>query len=122
MAYNRDRDRLFEYQDPNRGSFNSFQKETALDMEGAQFDRLGSANRNMDNILDSAESSLAGLVGQREQLKGVKQKMLNIANQLGMSQTVIRLIGKRADQDRLILWGGMFVTSLIMFIIWKFYM
>ena len=52
----------------------------------------------MDNILDSAESSLAGLVGQREQLKGVKQKMLNIANQLGMSQTVIRLIGKRADQ------------------------
>ena len=46
MAYNRDRDRLFEYQDPNRGSFNSFQKDTALDMEGAQFDRLGSANRS----------------------------------------------------------------------------
>ena len=35
-------------------------------------------------------SNLESLTGQREQLKGVKQKMLSMANQLGMSQTVIR--------------------------------
>ena len=61
----------------------------------------------MDNILDSAEASLDGLYTQRDMLKGVKQKMLSMVNQLGMSNTLMRLIGKRADQDKLILWGGM---------------
>ena len=36
-----------------------------------------------------------------------------MANQLGMSQTVMRLINKRSDQDRLILWGGMFITTVM---------
>ena len=76
---------------------------------------------DLDNILDNAESNLLGLTSQREQLKGVKQKMLSIANQLGMSQTVIRLIGKRADQDKLILWGGIVIVTFILFIIWKYY-
>ena len=108
----------------------------------------------MDNILDTAESSLGGLVAQRDMLKGVKQKMMAMFEQLGMSQTVIRLIGKRADQetveifhkfkfifmicfiqnakveitnfltvlqDKLVLWGGMAITTLILFIIWKYY-
>ena len=47
--------------------------------------------------------------------------MLSIANQLGMSQPVIRLIGKRADQDKLILWGGIVIVTFILFIIWKYY-
>ena len=76
---------------------------------------------DLDNILDNAESNLLGLTSQREQLKGVKQKMLSIANQLGMSQPVIRLIGKRADQDKLILWGGIVIVTFILFIIWKYY-
>ena len=75
----------------------------------------------MDQILDNAMNSLQGLENQGSMLKGVKQKMLNIANQLGMSQTVMRLIGKRADQDKLILWGGIAITTFILFIIWKYY-
>ena len=66
----------------------------------------------MDNILDSAEASLDGLYTQRDMLKGVKQKMLSMVNQLGMSNTLMRLIGKRADQDKLILWGGMIGNGL----------
>lgn len=67
---------------------------------------------DMDNILDSAEASLDGLYTQRDMLKGVKQKMLSMVNQLGMSNTLMRLIGKRADQDKLILWGGMIGNGL----------
>ena len=124
----------------------------------------------MDNILGNANDVLNSMYSQREQLKGIKGKMMNIANQLGMSQTVMRLINKRSDQvnlygffikyqfnisisyrmincfrsgrlenlpetryninrsefirifqDKLILWGGMFLTTFILFIIWKYY-
>ena len=52
----------------------------------------------MDNILGNANDVLNSMYSQREQLKGIKGKMMNIANQLGMSQTVMRLINKRSDQ------------------------
>ena len=105
-------------------------------MEGAHYDKLNRANQNMDNILGNANSVLDSMYSQRESLKvrnliffiqielkfqGIKGKMMNIANQLGMSQTVMRLINKRSDQDRLILWGGMFITTVIMFLIWKYF-
>merc|ERR1712048_1316604 len=127
MAYNRgkeERERLFQqsanYQ--RQQQFNSHQpQQTALDMEGAHYDKLSRANQNMDNILGNANSVLDSMYSQRESLKGIKGKMMNIANQLGMSQTVMRLINKRSDQDRLILWGGMFITTVIMFLIWKYF-
>jgi len=105
MAYNRgreERERLFANSAGYQNQFNSHQnKETALDMEGAHHDRLGKANANMDNILGNANDVLNSMYSQREQLKGIKGKMMNIANQLGMSQTVMRLINKRSDQ---VLW------------------
>ena len=55
----------------------------------------------MDNILGNANDVLNSMYSQREQLKGIKGKMMNIANQLGMSQTVMRLINKRSDQVNL---------------------
>ena len=52
----------------------------------------------MDNIIGNANSVLDSMYSQRDSLKGIKGKMINIANQLGMSQTVMRLINKRSDQ------------------------
>ena len=56
----------------------------------------------MDNIIGNANSVLDSMYSQRDSLKGIKGKMMNIANQLGMSQTVMRLINKRSDQVLLI--------------------
>ena len=58
---------------------------------------------------------------QRGTLKGAQKKMLDVLNTLGMSNTVIRLIEKRAEGDKYILIGGMVLTCFIMWLILKMF-
>ncbi|XP_078229520.1 Golgi SNAP receptor complex member 2 isoform X7 [Callithrix jacchus] len=61
---------------------------------------------------------------QREELlsrtfttNGTQKKILDIANMLGLSNTVMRLIEKRAFQDKYFMIGGMLVTLTVMFLV-----
>ncbi|XP_055513009.1 Golgi SNAP receptor complex member 2 isoform X2 [Leucoraja erinacea] len=51
---------------------------------------------------------------------GAQKKILDVANMLGMSNTVMRLIEKRAFQDKFIMIGGMVVTCIIMVLAFKY--
>lgn len=46
--------------------------------------------------------------------------MLDVANMLGLSNTVMRLIEKRASQDKFIMVGGMLVTCVVIFLVVKY--
>lgn len=46
--------------------------------------------------------------------------MLDVANMLGLSNTVMRLIEKRATQDKFIMIAGMLATCLVMFLVVKY--
>ncbi|GBM86709.1 Golgi SNAP receptor complex member 2 [Araneus ventricosus] len=81
---------------------------------------LQNANRGMDDLLGSGESILTNMREQRMTLKGAHKKILDIANTLGLSNTVMRLIEKRTYQDKYVLFGGMFVTCVIMFLVVKY--
>ncbi|KAJ8264558.1 hypothetical protein GJAV_G00150680 [Gymnothorax javanicus] len=67
---------------------------------------LHNAHKDMDNLLGSGGSILDGLRDQRNTLKSSHKKMLDVANMLGLSNTVMRLIEKRAFQDKFIMMGG----------------
>lgn len=82
---------------------------------------LNDAHKGMDDLLVTGGSVLSNLREQRITLKGAKKKMLDIANVLGLSNTVLRLIERRTAQDKVILYGGMIVTLIIMFLIWKYF-
>ncbi|KAF4093106.1 hypothetical protein AMELA_G00028130 [Ameiurus melas] len=81
---------------------------------------LHSAHRSMDDLLGSGSSILNGLRDQRSTLKGTHKKMLDVANMLGLSNTVMRLIEKRASQDKFIMVGGMLLTCVFMFLVVKY--
>lgn len=86
--------------------------------ETLQFNEsLQSAHRGMDELIGSGTSILAGLRDQRVTLKGTHKKILDVANMLGLSNTVMRLIEKRAFQDKFLMLGGMALTCLIMFLV-----
>ncbi|XP_064421550.1 Golgi SNAP receptor complex member 2 isoform X3 [Latimeria chalumnae] len=51
---------------------------------------------------------------------GTQKKILDVANMLGMSNTVMRLIEKRAFQDKFIMIGGMVVTCIVMILVVKY--
>jgi len=81
---------------------------------------LQNVHRNVDEMLGGGNSILENLRSQRANLKGVHKKILDVANTLGMSNTVMRLIERRTFQDKLIFYGGMVVTCIIMILIWKY--
>lgn len=54
-------------------------------------------------------------------LKGIHKKVLDVASSLGMSSTVMRMIDRRHEGDKYILFGGMILTCLIMFFIVRFF-
>ncbi|XP_032093150.1 Golgi SNAP receptor complex member 2 isoform X2 [Thamnophis elegans] len=65
---------------------------------------------------------------QREELltrtfttNGTHKKIMDVANMLGLSNTVMRLIEKRAFQDKYFMIGGMLVTCVIMFLVVQYF-
>lgn len=81
---------------------------------------LQNAHRGMDELLGAGGSVLTNLREQRLSLKGAHKKILDIANTLGLSNTVMRLIEKRAYQDKYVLFGGMIITCVIMILVVKY--
>ncbi|XP_034075563.1 Golgi SNAP receptor complex member 2 [Gymnodraco acuticeps] len=81
---------------------------------------LQNAHRGMDDLLGSGSSMLNSIRDQRSTLKGTHKKMLDVANMLGLSNTVMRLIERRATQDKLIMVGGMLLTCVFMFLVIRY--
>lgn len=78
------------------------------------------AHQGIDDLLGSGSNILDGLRDQRKTLKGAQKKILDVANMLGLSNTVMRLIEKRAFQDKAIMIGGMLVTCILMILVFKY--
>lgn len=64
----------------------------------------------LDEYLIRGQSVLGDLGQQREVLKGTQKKLYSVANTLGISGETIRMVERRAKQDKWI-----FYTSVVMF-------
>lgn len=82
--------------------------------------QLQNSHRGIDDLIGSGSSIIENLRDQRVTLKGAHKKMLDVANTLGLTNTVMRLIEKRTYQDKFILFGGMVVTCIILFLVWRY--
>lgn len=65
-----------------------------------------SANSQLDEFLDRGRAVLGDLGQQRELLKGTQRKLYSVANTLGVSGDTIRMVERRAKQDKWIFWAG----------------
>ena len=70
---------------------------------------FSTANSQLDEFLDRGRAVLGDLGQQREILKGTQKKLYNVANTLGISGDTIRMVERRAKQDKWIFWGGVAV-------------
>ena len=64
------------------------------------------ANSQIDEYLDRGRAVLGDLGQQKEILKGTQRKLYSVANTLGVSGDTIRMVERRAKQDKWIFWGG----------------
>lgn len=87
--------------------------------QGGTYDREGHALREngffnktseqLDEFLDRGRAVLGDLGQQREMLKGTQRRLYTVANTLGISGDTIRMVERRAKQDKWIFWGGVIV-------------
>lgn len=88
------------------------------DYTAGEASSLVNCHREIDDMLSSGSETMSSLRKQRETLKSARTKMLDLTNTLGMSQTIMRLIEKRSTKDRIILFGGMALFTLVMIYVW----
>ncbi|KNC77433.1 hypothetical protein SARC_10107, partial [Sphaeroforma arctica JP610] len=77
---------------------------------------LQEANRGMDELLGAGSNVMADLLLQKKTLKGAQRRILDIASTLGLSQSVLKLIDRRKDSDKIILIAGIIITLTVMYL------
>jgi Golgi SNAP receptor complex protein 2 len=89
--------------------------ETTIDLDHSlqHNSQMQNAHRGVDDMLSTGNNIMSSLKFQRDILKGAKSRMLNVGSTLGLSDHTIRLIERRLDEDKYIMFGGMFVTLCI---------
>lgn len=75
------------------------------------------ANAQIDEFLDRGRAVLGDLGQQREMLKGTQRKLYSVANTLGVSGDTIRMVERRAKQDKWIFWVGAVVFFVFCFLV-----
>ncbi|KAG0632947.1 hypothetical protein HOY80DRAFT_1019185 [Tuber brumale] len=80
-------------------------------------DFMSRTNDQLDDFLDRGRAVLADLGEQRQMLKNTQRKLYNVANTLGVSKDTIRMIERRAMQDKWIFYGGIAVFFLFCYLV-----
>jgi golgi SNAP receptor complex member 2 len=78
---------------------------------------FSAANSQLDEFLDRGRAVLGDLGQQREILKGTQRKLYSVANTLGVSGDTIRMVERRAKQDKWIFWTGAIIFFLFCFLV-----
>lgn len=78
---------------------------------------LQNSNRGVDEMLHTGASTLESLRSQRLTLKGAQRRIMDMANTLGLSNHTMRLIEKRAFEDKYILMLGMVITLIVIVLV-----
>ena len=66
-------------------------------------------SNQLDEFLDRGRAVLGDLGQQREMLNGTQRKLYSVANTLGISGDTIRMVERRAKQDKWIFYGGVVI-------------
>ncbi|RDW69298.1 protein transport protein BOS1 [Coleophoma cylindrospora] len=74
----------------------------------------------LDEYLARGQAVLGDLGQQREILKGTQKRLYSVANTLGVSGDTIRMIERRAKQDKWIFWAGVVVFFLFCWLVLHF--
>ncbi|KAI8892990.1 hypothetical protein BC833DRAFT_609906 [Globomyces pollinis-pini] len=86
-----------------------------LSLDEREEKTLNNVSDSIDQYLQIAGNSLQELYDQRSMLKKTQRRLLDAANKLGLSTTIIRFIEQRSKSDQLILYG-LIAFSIVMMI------
>ena len=74
----------------------------------------------IDEFLDRGADVLSNLGQQKEMLKGAQRRLYSVGSTLGISGDTIRMVERRAKQDKWIFWGCVIVFFLFCYLVLKY--
>lgn len=77
-------------------------------------------NTQLDEFLDRGRAVLHDLGQQRDVLKNTQRRLYSVGNTLGISGDTIRMVERRAKEDKWIFWGGVVVFILFCWLVLHF--
>ena len=92
-----------------------------IDSLARENDSLLNSHRLIDEFTAMASASLDSLQRQRGALKGVHRKVLDVANSIGMSSSLLRLIERTETFNALLVATGCVVTCTVVGVVWWYY-
>lgn len=81
---------------------------------------FASSNATLDEYLERGRAVLGDLGDQREVLKNTQRKLYSVGTTLGISGDTIRMVERRAKQDKWIFWGGVVGFILFVYLVLRF--
>ncbi|KAH8882884.1 V-snare-domain-containing protein [Thozetella sp. PMI_491] len=78
---------------------------------------FNSTNSALDEYIARGQAVLGDLGAQRDMLKNTQKRLYSVGNTLGISGDTIRMIERRAMQDKWIFWGGVIIFVLFCWLV-----
>jgi len=81
---------------------------------------MNKTSEQLDEFLDRGRAVLGDLGHQKDMLKGTQRRLYSVANTLGISGDTIRMVERRAKQDKWIFWAGVITFFLFCWLVLHF--
>lgn len=94
--------------------------ESDMALEAAENGSLTRSSQQVNEYISIGKETLSELLSQRERLKGVQRKALDMLNYLGISGNLLKGVEMRDSVDKWIVYVGMVVILAVLFFIWRF--
>ncbi|CAI2357616.1 unnamed protein product [Caenorhabditis sp. 36 PRJEB53466] len=84
-------------------------------------DRLQSSHNHLDDLLNQGSAVLESLKMQHLNLRGVRRKIMDVGQALGLSNSTLQVIDRRVREDWLIFVIGCIVCCIFMYAFYRFW-
>ena len=91
-----------------------------MELELAENGSLTRSAQHLNDYISVGRETLSELVSQRERLKGIQRKAIDMLNYLGISGNMLKGVEKRDSTDAIIVFVGMVFILLVLLFIWLY--
>eukprot|EP01039_Chlorochromonas_danica_P008750 gene8750-9644_t len=94
------------------------QNDIALEL--AENGSLTRSTQYVNDYISIGRETLSELINQRERLKGIQRKALDMLNYLGISGNLLKSVESRDAVDKWIVYIGMILILVVLYVIWRY--
>lgn len=82
---------------------------------------FSNTSSRLDEYISIGMSTISDLKNQKNALKSTQRRLLDATASLGISQSLMRLINQRSNQERAIFYGGVILTLVVIIVLWRYF-